>query len=164
MEFGGGHIAPAWFAPAMNTALNTALAPLNERMERVEQKLGVVAAAVSNRKLEFQNRNLLGSPGLDRPWLPLNKERRHFGLAPPGTQGNNNETPQAVLEVFAGPAPEPGEDVVPPPEIFPTDRSVSLTQVQIGYISRWYNNDFGVRVGDNAEARTKKFHDFLYGQ
>jgi len=107
---------------------------------------------------------LLGSPGLDRPWLPLNKERRGFGLAPPGTQGNNNETPQAVREVFAGPAPEPGEDVVPPPEIFPTDRSVSLTQVQIGYISRWYNNDFGVRVGDNAEARTKKFHDFLCGQ
>mmetsp|Transcript_28419 Transcript_28419/g.44420 ORF Transcript_28419/g.44420 Transcript_28419/m.44420 type:complete len:92 (+) Transcript_28419:1088-1363(+) len=73
---------------------------------------------------------------------------------------NINEAPKAVRDVFLQAAPAPGDGVLPPPETFPTDRRL-LTQVEIGFISRWYNDDFGIREGDNADDRTRKFHDFL---
>jgi hypothetical protein len=72
--------------------------------------------------------------------------------------------PDAVAAVFAAAPPLPGVGVLPPaPLRFPQTTAVDLTMAEIGYLARWYNNNFGIVGGDNVGAQMQKLRDFLAG-
>ena len=96
-------------------------------------------------------------------WHPICKTNPGFTTAAP-IRGTGRVPPQ-IAAVFAAPPPAPGPNVFPPAAIpFLTTGASTLTQAEIGYLSRWYNDDFGIVPGDNVAQQMKKFKFFLCGR
>mmetsp|Transcript_28420 Transcript_28420/g.44422 ORF Transcript_28420/g.44422 Transcript_28420/m.44422 type:complete len:107 (+) Transcript_28420:769-1089(+) len=65
MEYGGGDVAPPWFAPAMDTALHplrtniqemrTNIQEIRTDIQEIGRILSSVTAATANRKIESKN-------------------------------------------------------------------------------------------------------------
>ena len=95
---------------------------------------------------------------------PLCKSVVGFAVAPPLAAMQPAAVPAAIAAVFAAAPPLPGVGVVPPAAVrFPRPTAVDLTMAEIGYLARWYNNNFGIVGGDNVGAQMKKLRDFLAG-
>ena len=73
--------------------------------------------------------------------------------------------PPQIAAVFTAAPPAPGPTVFPPPAIpFLTTSASTLTQAEIGYLSRWYNDNFGILPGDNVAQQMNKVKVFLCGR
>ena len=72
--------------------------------------------------------------------------------------------PPQIAAVFRAAAPLPGPNVPPAAIPFLTTCASVLTPAEIGYLSRWYNDDFGIVRGDNAAEQMNKLKLFLCGR
>jgi hypothetical protein len=96
-------------------------------------------------------------------WHPICKTNPGFATTAPIRAGRAR-APPAISAVFRAPPPAPGPNVFPPAAItFLTTSASTLTQDEIGYLSRWYNDTFGILTGDDVAQQMNKLKFFLCG-
>lgn len=98
-------------------------------------------------------------------WSRLNKVNPGFLPIPPiPTMVPANGIPAPIAAIFVAPAPLPGVGVVPPVVLpFLNDTNSTLRQSEIGYLARWYNDDFGIVAGDNEATQLGKLKRYMSG-
>jgi hypothetical protein len=104
---------------------------------------------------------------LNLPVVPLNKVNAGFTDAPPSPNNAppNGIIPNEVAAILNAPAPLPGVDVIPPLAVrFPLHMSDHLTLAEIGFLSRWYNDSFGILPGDLHSAQVLKLQKWMQGR
>ena len=93
---------------------------------------------------------------------PLRKSILRFAAAPPILAMVPQAVPAPIAAVFGGPPSAPG--ALPPAALpFLDSTDATMSQAEIGYLSRWYNNSFSIVLGDTHLVQLRKLRGFLSG-
>ncbi|KAJ3117433.1 hypothetical protein HDU96_006814 [Phlyctochytrium bullatum] len=139
-------------------ALRCEMLVLGGKVDGIARDCARMLAYAANQEILRKNRRVFeGRSGTEVK--PLNK-------CCPGYLAIPQELQAGMPAVLAGEPPAPGPGVVPPPEIaFPRTNEEMLTECQIAWLARWYNDDFGIEfVGEErgeVEEQMSKVRWFL---
>eukprot|EP00961_Rhodomonas_salina_P294575 3934699-Rhodomonas_salina.1 len=160
---------------ALLTPIRTSLVNLNDNVESLKHKVESLdhkVDAINENSKTFQRnsqrpgreQSMRMSRGNDELWRPT-KTSAGFAAAPPLPEmAQPWGPPAAVQQVFYAPAPPPGLRTLPPAALsFPATAGQTISRAELGYLARWYNDEFGIVAADNHDEQMKKFRDFLCG-
>ena len=100
-----------------------------------------------------------------QPFVRIFKTNPGFMPAPPLPAMNPAQMPPDIETLLSGDAPPPGVGVVPPAVLpFINNHDDRFSQAEIGYLCRWYNDDFNIVAGDRHLTQLRKLKAFLLGE
>ncbi|KAI8804618.1 hypothetical protein BJ742DRAFT_823505 [Cladochytrium replicatum] len=182
-QVGGGNIAPPWFIAAI-APLQQGVLAAQQAAEGAHQAAQAAEQAMlaNSLKLDAMNQNSRiharnAQATLQHLYERPTKAVTGFMAVLPNPAMNPPQQgmPAGIAAVFTQPPPAPGANVFPPEVLpFPTtpDSSLpfaitldsSLTQAQVGYLCRWYNDSFGIQPNDPHSTQLTKLKEFLAGR
>ena len=165
----GGNAPPPWFHAAVQASVPGAVQAAVAGIHADIAHIASLQSMGSNNRIAKQNRTnyalVAVQPGGPIAAITL-LEKETPGLAANPPVANMNPTPQnpipkGVNQVLNNNNPaqyiglSPRDASIDFPDI--THIGSPLTQAEIGYLSRFYNNTFGIVINDNCQVQRMKF-------
>eukprot|EP01041_Mallomonas_annulata_P010472 gene10472-21845_t len=135
-------VAPTWFGPAINAAVELAveahfIPAVNAAVElAVAHRFSALEASFADMIIFRRNNQTV-------------QDRSGLMAAPPLGAMAPLVIPPEIAAAFVAAPPLPGKGIIPPQHFpFPINTHMKLNQAEIGYLCMWYNCSFG--IGDDA--------------